>query len=96
MHIGHITVELQITGRVQGVGYRDSMRAAARGFGVAGWVRNRADGSVQAMVQGPEAQVEALVAWCREGPPPARVQDVQARRIDDAEALGDFVCRATH
>ena len=66
-----------IRGRVQGVGFRYSMRLEARRLGVTGWVRNRHDGSVEAIAQGPAEAVEALVEWSRHGPPGARVTDVQ-------------------
>ena len=72
-----VTVRLRIAGRVQGVGYRDAMRAEALARGVSGWVRNRRDGTVEAVVQGDRAAVEALVAWARRGPPAARVTGVE-------------------
>ncbi len=53
--------------------FRESCRTAALEAGVTGWVRNRADGSVEAVLEGPPAAVERVVAWCREGPPGARV-----------------------
>lgn len=64
---------LAITGRVQGVGYRDWMVREATRLGLEGWVRNRPDGSVQALVAGEEAAVTALVALAHRGPPAARV-----------------------
>jgi acylphosphatase len=67
---------LAIEGRVQGVGYRDWMRRQARGLGVAGWVRNRPDGSVQALVAGPTESVRRLIAACHRGPLLARVARV--------------------
>ena len=79
-----ITRRLSIQGRVQGVGFRESMVAAARTAGVAGWVRNCADGSVEALVQGDPAAVEAVVAWARRGPPLARVTAVA---VDEAPHL---------
>lgn len=74
-----------IRGRVQGVGFRYSMRLEARRLGVTGWVRNRHDGSVEAVAQGPAEAVEALVEWSRHGPPGARVTDVQV-----ATGEGDY------
>jgi acylphosphatase len=71
------TVHLRIEGRVQGVGYRAfvEMRAAARGLN--GWVRNRRDGSVEAVVQGPPATVDDMLDACRKGPPGSRVDRVE-------------------
>ncbi len=80
-----VTRRLVITGLVQGVWYRESMRQAAEGLDVTGWVRNRRDGSVEAVVQGQAARVEALIDWCRQGPPQARVKDVAVH-----EASGSF------
>ncbi|MBF0145094.1 MAG: acylphosphatase [Magnetococcales bacterium] len=67
---------LVITGRVQGVRYRASTQKRARELGVSGWVRNRPDGTVEALVSGPGQPVEALIDWCRQGPPGARVVHV--------------------
>lgn len=68
---------LVITGQVQGVGYRDALCEQAERRSVAGWVRNRVDGSVEALVQGAEANVEAVITWARRGPPAARVAEVK-------------------
>ena len=65
-----------IHGRVQGVGYRDWMLRQAERLGVHGWVRNRTDGAVEALVAGEEAAVQALLSACRRGPPLARVDDI--------------------
>ncbi len=70
------TLHLVIRGRVQGVWYRESMRIEAERLGVTGWVRNRRDGDVEAMLQGHENAVEALVRWAWDGPPAARVDDI--------------------
>ena len=72
------TRHLRIRGRVQGVGFRIYMQREAQRLGVSGWVRNRLDGSVEAVVHGPTEAVEALIEWARHGPPSARVTDVEA------------------
>lgn len=72
-----VTIHVRIAGRVQGVGYRDALRAEALAKGVTGWVRNRRDGTVEAVLQGDRAAVEALIAWARRGPPAARVASVE-------------------
>lgn len=65
-----------VSGRVQGVFFRDSCARRARAEGVAGWVRNRPDGRVEAWFEGLPPAVEKLLAWCRQGPAQARVTDV--------------------
>lgn len=67
---------LLITGIVQGVGFRYAMAAQARLLGVSGWVRNRRDGSVEAMIAGDAAQVAEMLAWSRIGPAGAAVDNV--------------------
>jgi acylphosphatase len=76
---------LLITGRVQGVGFRFYMERKARELGLAGWVRNCRDGSVEAVIQGSAGAVDAMIAWARQGPPSAVVADV---RVTDAG--GDY------
>lgn len=70
------TLQIRVTGRVQGVGFRYALRDEAVCLGLAGWVRNRHDGSVEALLQGPEQAVEELVAWARRGPPAAQVRAI--------------------
>jgi acylphosphatase len=67
---------------VQGVGYRYSMMAQASRAGVTGWVRNRRDGTVEAMLAGPSDKVSELIAWAHQGPPGSQVAGV---RVQDAE-----------
>ena len=71
------TLRLVIHGRVQGVFFRDSMRREAQTLAVAGWVRNRSDGTVEAAVQGESADVDAIVRWARRGPDRAQVERVE-------------------
>lgn len=87
-------VRVVIRGLVQGVGYRYSMRQVAREAGVAGWVRNRRDGTVEAEVEGTDEQVAELLSWAAEGPPMGRVDGVS---VTDVEPTGDagFEARAT-
>jgi acylphosphatase len=68
-----------ITGYVQGIFFRASTRARARELGLSGWVRNRSDGRVEAVFQGPFEAVEEMVRWCHEGPPGAQVTSVEVR-----------------
>ena len=79
------TLHLVMHGRVQGVWYRDSMRRKAEKLGVNGWCRNRSDGTVEAMVQGEAAAVDALLAWAHRGPELAQVS-----RVDVADGSGRF------
>ncbi len=72
-----VTRRLRVAGKVQGVGYRESLRYEAERLGVCGWVRNRIDGSVEALLQGPADKVDALIAWARRGPPAAHVSNVR-------------------
>lgn len=78
-------LRLEIRGLVQGVGYRWSMVGAARRLGLRGWVRNRHDGSVEAMIAGQAAALDKLVAWAHQGPAGARVTSV-----DVFPGSGDF------
>jgi acylphosphatase len=80
-----VTRRLEVRGRVQGVFYRESMRREAERLGITGWVCNRRDGSVEAVVQGSPDAVEAITHWARRGPEDARVIGVE---ISAAE--GDF------
>lgn len=71
-----LTKHLMITGRVQGVGFRNYIEFKARQFDITGWVRNRHDGSVEAMIQGTPDNVDALIACAHRGPPGAAVTSV--------------------
>lgn len=80
-----IARKVVVSGRVQGVFFRDSTRREARRLGVTGWVRNRADGRVEAWFEGPPDAVGQLVRWCSDGPRHADVDDAQ---VSEAEPEG--------
>jgi acylphosphatase len=77
-----VSFKLTVTGEVQGVAFRASMRDFADQEGVKGWVRNRDDGAVEALVQGEEAQVERIIEWARVGPPGARVKSLARNKVE--------------
>jgi len=88
------TLRLVITGRVQGVGFRYWTQDVASGLGLAGWVRNRHDDSVEALISGPPQAVNAMLVRFWEGPRAARVEGVSAEEADeDAPAI--FEIRST-
>ncbi len=86
---------LVVTGRVQNVFYRDWFVEQAVGLGLDGWVRNRADGSVEAVIEGASEMIDAIVAKAREGSPASRVTDVAVSEDAPAETLDGFAKRAT-
>lgn len=87
-----IACEVTVRGRVQGVFFRDTTRRVARELGVAGWVRNAADGSVVAHLEGEPAAVEQVLRFVRTGPAEARVEDVEERTAS-VEGLDRFEIR---
>jgi len=86
----NLRVRLIIEGRVQGVWFRDSTRRQAASLGVFGWVRNRPDGSVEVLAEGPETAVRRLVAWCHRGPSSARVTQVHEKTEQWQGAFDSF------
>ncbi|MCW3481257.1 acylphosphatase [Neisseriaceae bacterium JH1-16] len=88
-------LHLIIHGKVQGVYYRDSAVAIARELGVKGWVRNRSDGTVEAVVCGDGDAVDAFVAWAHQGSPASRVERVEQQTLADAPELLTFERRPT-
>lgn len=86
---------VRVSGRVQGVWFRDSTRKEAMRLGVSGWVRNLPDGAVEAEFYGSVAAVEQVVAWCRKGPPLAHVErvEVQSLPVEEGETPPGFVVR---
>jgi len=79
-------VRVRVRGRVQGVFFRAETRARAESLGIAGFVRNDLDGSVEAVFEGPAERVDSLVDWCRRGPSGAQVDEVE---ILDEQPLGE-------
>lgn len=90
-----VSLRLQITGRVQGVGFRYAMQHEAARRGVSGWVRNRRDGSVEALLQGEASAVEALIDWARRGPPGARVTELRSTAAAGEPTVPGFELRPT-
>ena len=82
------TVRVRISGRVQGVFFRASCARLADELGLSGWVRNRPDGDLEAVFQGPDRAIEDMVEWCREGPPHARVDAVDVRTEEPVPRTG--------
>ena len=90
-----IARQIRVSGRVQGVGYRASLQDEADRRGVTGWVRNRRDGTVEALLQGPQAAVEAVIAWALRGPPGARVDAFNDTAAQPDAAHARFALRPT-
>ena len=86
-------VRVTVTGTVQGVGFRYFVQERAQSLGVTGWVRNRQDGSVEAMIAGNAAQIEAMLAWSRRGPSAAVVKNVIVENASGE--FTDFILRPT-
>jgi acylphosphatase len=82
------TVRVRIAGRVQGVGFRYWTEAMASRLGLSGWVRNRRDGSVEAVFSGPSDAVAEMLEFCRQGPPSARVDRIDLTEEDDPPPAG--------
>jgi acylphosphatase len=83
-----------ISGRVQGVFFRMETRRAALHFGVNGWVRNRSDGTVEAVFEGDSEKVDQVVDWCKKGPPMASVLDIKIDEIDNTGEYKNFSIRS--
>ena len=85
-----VTKQLRISGLVQGVGFRYSLAREARALGLAGWVRNRRDGTVEALLQGSAEAVDKLISWSRRGPPGARVDFVDVQPGAGSQSYAGF------
>ena len=82
-----------VSGRVQGVNFRRYTQQTAQGLGVSGWVRNRPDGAVEGCFEGEASAVDALVAWCKEGPSYARVDRLELQEEPFASEFNEFQVR---
>ena len=82
--------EIIVRGRVQGVGFRYYTEKQAETFGLTGWVKNLANGSVQVMVQGEKAEIDTFVDFLRVGPTLSRVSDVSVSRVETNENFNEF------
>jgi acylphosphatase len=85
-----ITVQVTISGRVQGVWFRDSTRRMADSLGIYGWVKNNDDGKVEALFQGKPEKINEILDWCKKGPPLSRVDKVKVSETSLDESYDDF------
>jgi acylphosphatase len=90
--VATVARHLTISGRVQGVFFRDSLRREAQSRGVAGWARNTRDGTVEAVLEGSAEDVERVIEWCHRGPSGAEVSDVEVSEREP-EGLRGFQIR---
>ena len=84
------TVNIRVSGLVQGVFFRKSTKTEAEKLGLAGWVRNESDGSVEIMAAGDKAKLEELISWCKKGPPLAKVENVELDWLKEVEDFEEF------
>jgi acylphosphatase len=84
------TVHVKISGKVQGVWFRASTQEQAEKIGVKGWVKNTLDGDVEALFQGSEKQINAIIDWCYKGPSLSRVKNVKVTFLDTKELFNSF------
>lgn len=84
------TVNVRVTGKVQGVGYRMAAVRHAHELGIGGWVRNQEDGSVEALLQGRHERIDRMLSWLHVGPPAARVQQVEVQEVQDERSYDRF------
>ncbi|QIN82284.1 acylphosphatase [Rubrobacter tropicus] len=84
---------VRVTGRVQGVFFRDTARRQAERLGLSGWVSNSPDGAVEAVFEGPSERVREMIRWCEQGPPDAAVENVEADFETPRDDLTGFEVR---
>ncbi len=94
MSIEIVSMNVRIEGDVQGCGFRDFAVQQATNFGLKGWVRNRSDGTVEAVAFGPRTEVEAFITNCMKGPPGARVTAINVAAAETPKEMS-FIRRAT-
>jgi acylphosphatase len=87
------TIHLIIKGKVQGVFFRASAKEVAEGLGVMGWIKNTPDGDVEALLSGTDRELEAFVAWCRQGPSKAKVIEIVISKSADQVFEGFTILR---
>ena len=87
-----IHINIRISGRVQGVGFRYNAREAASHYGISGFIRNQPNGNVYIEAEGARAAVDEFIAWCRQGPPRSRVDAVDITE-GDVQGFGEFLVR---
>jgi len=85
-----VRARIIISGIVQGVFFRVETQRAAQRYGVNGWVRNKSDGTVEAVIEGERHKVDGMLNWCRKGPPRAVVSQVDVEWADYTGAMADF------
>lgn len=85
-----VRAHIFVSGDVQGVFFRRTAKLEAEKLGLFGWVRNRPDGEVEAVAQGPKGEVDAFIKWCRRGPPFAKVDNVEIEWKRNLEDFDDF------
>lgn len=85
-----VRARVVVTGRVQGVFFRMETKRTADRCGVTGWVKNRSDGAVEAVFEGDEKSVLAVVEWCKTGPPYSKVEDIDIKWEDDTDGFEAF------
>jgi acylphosphatase len=89
-----VTAKVRISGRVQGVWFRQSTKEKAAELGVTGWCRNSSDGSVEGVFEGEKEMVQSIIDWCHEGPKMARVDQVDVEWLDSDSGYSTFEIRA--
>ncbi len=85
-----ISYKIAVSGRVQGVFFRDHARQKAQSLGLKGYVRNMPEGAVEALFQGPEEKVKEMINWCKKGPVLAKVSSIKVQRVNPKEKYKGF------